>query len=135
MLACLARNLSSLHRTLDLFRARDWGSKFYFFARIFIYIIQEPMQKFEFLQQPLLGELAMSRKRERRKRENKMPFIVATYVSACSQGQRTHSARTNNSFTIASLIQIYTLCYICPVPSVSIIPSIFHLSLACQLPD
>ena len=25
-----------------------------------------------------------------------MPFIVATYVSACSQGQRTHSARTNN---------------------------------------
>ena len=41
----------------------------------------------------------MSRKRERkkeRKREReKMPFIVATYVSACSQGQRTHSARTN----------------------------------------
>ena len=56
------------------------------------------MQKFEFLRQPLLGELAMSRKREEeeeRKKEKKMPFIVATYVSACSQGQRTYSARTN----------------------------------------
>ena len=55
------------------------------------------MQKFEFLRQPLLGELAMSRKkREEREREReKMPFIVATYVYASSQGQRTHSARTN----------------------------------------
>ena len=55
------------------------------------------MQKFEFLRQPLLGELAMSRKKEERKRERekKMPFIVATYVSACSQGQRMQSARTN----------------------------------------
>jgi hypothetical protein len=26
--------------------------------------------------------------------EKKMPFIVATYVYASSQGQRTHSART-----------------------------------------
>ena len=57
------------------------------------------MQKFDFLQQPLLGELAMSRKKERKKErekeEKKIPFIVATYVSASSQGQRTHSARTN----------------------------------------
>ena len=52
------------------------------------------MQKFEFLRQPLLGELAMSRKR---KEEEKMPFIVSTYVYATSKGQRTHSARTNNS--------------------------------------
>ena len=36
----------------------------------------------------------MSRKRERKKKEKKMPFIVATYVYACSQGQRTHSAQT-----------------------------------------
>jgi hypothetical protein len=28
-----------------------------------------------------------------------MPFIVATYVYASSQGQRTHSARTNFIFT------------------------------------
>ena len=42
----------------------------------------------------------MSRKKEERKRERereKMPFIVATYVSASSQGQRTHSTRTNFS--------------------------------------
>ena len=26
-----------------------------------------------------------------------MPFIVATYVSACSQGQCSHSARTNTT--------------------------------------
>ena len=52
------------------------------------------MQKFETLREPLLGELAMSRKKEERERE-KMPFIVATYVYASSQGQRTQSARTN----------------------------------------
>ena len=52
------------------------------------------MQKFEFLRQPLMGELAMSRKRE----EKKMPFVVATYVYASSQGQSTHSARTKISW-------------------------------------
>ena len=53
------------------------------------------MQKFEFLRQPLLGELAMSwRERERKKEREIMPFIVATYVYASSQGQRTHSALT-----------------------------------------
>ena len=38
----------------------------------------------------------LERERERKKKEKKMPFIVATYVYASSQGQRTHSARTNN---------------------------------------
>ena len=47
------------------------------------------MQKFEFLRQPLLGELAMSWREEK-----KMPYIVATYVYARSQGHRMHSART-----------------------------------------
>jgi hypothetical protein len=38
---------------------------------------------------------------ERRKgKEKKMPFIVATYVYASSQGQRTHSARTNLHISI-----------------------------------
>ena len=55
------------------------------------------MQDFGTLQQPLLGELAMSRKKERKREREKMPFIVATYVSVCSQGQRTHSARTKNT--------------------------------------
>ena len=50
------------------------------------------MQKFETLWQALLGELAMSRKKE--EEEKKMPFIVATYVYTSSQGQRTHSAQT-----------------------------------------
>jgi hypothetical protein len=37
----------------------------------------------------------MSQKRRKeRKKEKKMPFIVATYVYASSQGQRMHSART-----------------------------------------
>ena len=42
------------------------------------------MQDFGTLRKPLLGELAMSQKRRRREEENKMPFIVATYVYACS---------------------------------------------------
>jgi hypothetical protein len=53
------------------------------------------MQNYKTLRQYLLGELAMSRKKEERKKEKKIPFIVATYVYASSQGQRTHSARTN----------------------------------------
>ena len=53
------------------------------------------MQRFEFLRQPLMGELAMSWREREKKEEKKMPFIVATYVYASSQGQRTHSARTN----------------------------------------
>jgi hypothetical protein len=53
------------------------------------------MQNFKTLRQSLLGELAMSPEERREKKEKKMPFIVATYVYASSQGQRTHSARTN----------------------------------------
>ena len=50
------------------------------------------MQKFEFLRQPFLGELAMSwrereRERERKKEREIMPFIVATYVYASSHGK------------------------------------------------
>ena len=61
------------------------------------------MQKFKTLRQPLIGELAMSRKKER-ERKRKMPLIVATYVSAFSQGQRTHSARTHNTEYWASSV-------------------------------
>jgi hypothetical protein len=52
------------------------------------------MQNFKTLRQSILGESAMSPE-EREKKREKMPFIVATYVYASSQGQRTHSARTN----------------------------------------
>ena len=41
------------------------------------------MQNFKTLRQSLLGELAMSPE-ERREKEKKMPFIVATYVYASS---------------------------------------------------
>jgi hypothetical protein len=34
-------------------------------------------------------------RRERREEKKKNAIIVATYVYASSQGQRTHSARTN----------------------------------------
>jgi hypothetical protein len=46
------------------------------------------MQKFEFLRQPVLGELAMSWRESEREKEKKkkMPIIVATYVHASSQG-------------------------------------------------
>ena len=65
------------------------------------------MQKFEFLRQPLLGELAMSPERER-----KMPFVVATYVYASSQGQRTHSARTNVTQAIQFIQVIFEVFYL-----------------------
>jgi hypothetical protein len=53
------------------------------------------MQNFKPLRLTLLGVLAMSPEEERKREREKMPFIVATYVYASSQGQRTHSARTN----------------------------------------
>ena len=62
------------------------------------------MQNFKTLRQSLLGELAMSPE-ERRERE-KMPFIVATYVYAGSQGQRTHSARTKSPLLLADSSQL-----------------------------
>jgi hypothetical protein len=70
------------------------------------------MQNFKTLRQPILGELAMSwreRERKEREKEKKMPFIVATYVYASSQGQRTHSARTNFCFAEAKIIVYNTL--------------------------
>ena len=62
------------------------------------------MQNFKTLRQSLLGELAMSP--ERKKEEKKMPFIVATYVYASSQGQRTHSARTKIQIDISVFMSI-----------------------------
>ena len=36
-----------------------------------------------------------------------MPFIVATYVYASSQGQRTHSARTNYRMAILAIVIVW----------------------------
>jgi hypothetical protein len=41
------------------------------------------------------GRISNEPVEKKKKREKKMPFIVATYVYASSQGQCTHSARTN----------------------------------------
>ena len=49
------------------------------------------------------GRISNELEREREEEEEKkMPFIVATYVYASSQGQRTHSARTNILMDIGS---------------------------------
>ena len=47
------------------------------------------------LRQPLLGFWITVAPRTREKKN--IPKIVATFVSACSQGQRTHSGRTNTN--------------------------------------
>ena len=44
------------------------------------------MQNLEFLRQPLLGELAMSWRERERKKEKKIPFIVATSVGLGATG-------------------------------------------------
>ena len=91
-----------------------------------IFVIQEPMQNCKTLKQPLLGELAMSpeeREREREKEREKMPFIVATYDYASSQGLRTHSAWTNKcknstyfGLRDGSIVHSNTLTQICVLP-------------------
>ena len=55
------------------------------------------MQKFETLRQPLLG-FWTTVSRTRNQEKDYLPKIVATYVYASSQGQRTHSARTKILF-------------------------------------
>ena len=60
------------------------------------------MQKFETLRQPLLEfSITVARTKEEKKNE---PKIVATFVSASSQGQRTHSARTKIATRLANSI-------------------------------
>jgi hypothetical protein len=49
------------------------------------------MQNFGTIRQSLLGG-----KREKRKEEKNLPKIVATFIYASSQGQRTRSAQTNS---------------------------------------
>ena len=43
------------------------------------------MQKFEFLQQPLLGELAMSWREEERKKEREKNAIYSGHLCLCQQ--------------------------------------------------
>ena len=55
------------------------------------------MQKFEFLQQPLLGELAMSwreRKREERERKN---AIYSGHLRLCQEPRAAHALRSDQN--------------------------------------
>ena len=53
------------------------------------------MQKFEFLRQPLLGELAMSRKKERgeREEEREKNAIYSCHLRLCHQPRAAHALR------------------------------------------
>ena len=65
---------------------------------------------------------------ERGEREKKMPFIVATYVYASSQGERTQSARTK----IAHTERVHcSFVYVCATQS--LIPKSHHITLAHKI--
>ena len=51
------------------------------------------MQKFEFLWQPFLGELAMSRKKRERKEEREKNAICSGHVRLCQQPRAAHALR------------------------------------------
>ena len=51
------------------------------------------MQKFEFLRQPLLGELAMSRKKERKREEREKNAIYSGHLRLCQQPRAAHALR------------------------------------------
>ena len=55
------------------------------------------MQKFEFLQQPLLGELAMSRKKKEERRENNA--IYSGQLRLCQQPRAAHALRSDQLCT------------------------------------
>jgi hypothetical protein len=48
--------------------------------------------------------MKIERKREERDKEKKMPFIVASYIYASSQGQRRHCAQTNSIIFICDFV-------------------------------
>ena len=52
------------------------------------------MQKFEFLRQPLLGELAMSPEEERRERREKNA-IYSGHLRLCQQPRAAHALRSD----------------------------------------
>ena len=51
------------------------------------------MQKFEFLRQPLLGELAMSRKKKKKEREKNA--ICSGHLRLCQQPRAAHALRSD----------------------------------------
>ena len=58
------------------------------------------MQKFETLRQPLLGELAMSRKRERKKERGEKNAIYSGHLRLCQQPRAAHALRSDQWFFV-----------------------------------
>ena len=53
------------------------------------------MQRFEFLRQPLLGELAMSRKRPRERERKRKSAIYSSHLRLCQQPSAAHALRSD----------------------------------------
>ena len=68
------------------------------------------MQKFEFLRQPLLGELAMSRKKreEREKERKRKNAINSGHLRLCQQPRAAHALRSDQLYTGCSIVQAWT---------------------------
>ena len=57
------------------------------------------MQKFEFLRQPLLGELAMSRKKKKKKEEEREKNAICSgHPRLCQQPRAAHALRSDQCF-------------------------------------
>ena len=56
------------------------------------------MHKFEFLRQPLMGELAMSRKKKEREREREKNAIYSGHLCLCQQPRAAHALRSDQHF-------------------------------------
>ena len=63
------------------------------------------MQKYEFLRQPLLGELAMSRKKERGERETEKNAIYSGHLRLCQQPRAAHALRSDQNTVTLSCCQ------------------------------
>ena len=55
------------------------------------------MQKFETLRQPLLGELAMSRKKERERERGEKNVIYSGHLRLCQQPRAAHALRSDQN--------------------------------------
>ena len=76
------------------------------------------MQDFKTLQQPLMGELAMSRKKRERKKEREKNAIYSGHLRLCQQPRAAHALRSDQF--------VYTFSW----PSSSIKPISYGIFLA-----
>ena len=69
------------------------------------------MQNFKTLRQPLLGELAMSRKKEERgrKKEREKNAIYSGHLRLCQQPSAVHALRSDQFLSLS----IIDFCFVC----------------------